>query len=795
MRWTQRKRTVAAALAAMLVAMASGRAAASGLLVPENKQIPPLAVKYLRVDARIDTQVATTHVVQEFQNSTDGDLECTFIFPLPKGAAVQRFAMYIGGKRVEGELLEKEKAARIYEEIVRRLKDPGLLEYMGGQLLKMRVYPVPRRGTQKVEVEYTQLLPRDGGLAEYVYPLRTGDRASRTLEDFTVAVRIRSDTPIRSVYSPTHEVGISRMSEHEAVAGVETRAALLDRDFQLFYTVSEKAFGLDLMTYRPDPAQPGQVLMLISPEHETDPAKRLPRDVVFALDTSGSMKEAQGEKLRQAKAALTACVEQLGPTDRFAIVQFATIARTFAEKDVWTRATDKEKARAVAWVEAFDANGGTNVSEALQRVFALPVEEDRPTTVLFLTDGRPTVDLTDIEALSQFVEEHNARSLRVFTFGVGDDVNTHLLDRMSDETGGLPEYVRPGEAIDGKVTRLFTKMSHPVLTDLEIEVPGVKLVEVYPRALPDLFHGSQIVLVGAYEGSGDSVIRLTGRRGPKRETFTYEGRFPKRTTERPFIAPLFAHRKIGYLLDQIRLHGESAELKEEVIRLSLAYGIETPYTSYLVLESKEQYAQYGIERRRANVAAPNEAPAGPPEAEGARRAQAADRLEETFAMEPADAPAAPTSARLGAGGAARPKTTADDVAGLDADEEALREADTGADAVTIATELQRLRQAENYQRDMVGTQTVQQRGDRRMTNYRGVWVDERFQGTEQLTKVKWGSEAYFALARERPELQTMLSLGQRVVVVTARNQALVVDDRDGAETMAAEAREALFEDQ
>ncbi|HUS45177.1 MAG TPA: VIT domain-containing protein, partial [Phycisphaerae bacterium] len=432
MMWT---RGVKLAAGLVLVAAIGSQAQGAGLLLPKDESLPPLAVKYLRVDAAIDNQVATTRVVQEFQNSTDADLECTYIFPLPKGAAVRDFAMYIGGKRVKGELLEKEKARKVYEEIVRRMKDPGLLEYMDGTLLRLRIYPVPARGTQKVELEYTEVVPVDDGLAEYVFPLRTGEKASRTLDDFTVAVRIKSATPIKSVYSPTHEVGVSRPSDHEAVAGVETREAVLDRDFHLFYTLSKKAFGLHLMTYRPNPDEPGLFLILISPAVEIDADRRVPRDVAFVLDTSGSMK---GEKIEQAKKALAFCIGKLAAADRFAIVQFSTIAQAFGEEGRWTRAGDEHKRAARDWVGGFEAAGGTNIGEALERVFALPVDEARPATVLFLTDGRPTVNVTDIEALSKFVKDNNKRNLRVFTFGVGDDVNTHLLDRMSDETGGLP---------------------------------------------------------------------------------------------------------------------------------------------------------------------------------------------------------------------------------------------------------------------------------------------------------------------------------------------------------------------
>ncbi len=786
----------AASLLLVLVAAVEMRGA--GLLVPKDKSLPPLAVKYLRVDVRIENQAAVTHVVQEFQNSTDSNLECTYIFPLPKGAAVSDFAMYVNGKRTKGELVEKEKARQVYEEIVRRTRDPALLEYMDGSLLRMRIFPVPAKGTQKVEVEYAEVVPMDGGLAEYVFPLRTGDKASQTLEDFTVAVRVKSETPLKSVYSPTHEVGVSRPNDYEAVAGVETKAAVLDRDFQLFWTVDKKDFGLSLMTYRPDPKQAGLFLILVSPKSEVNADERVPRDVAFVLDTSRSMK---GEKIEQAKKALKFCIGELAKDDRFAIVQFSTIAQSF-EPD-WKSADKAAKEKACAWIDKFEAAGGTNAGEALEAVFALPMEKNRPATILFVTDGRPTVNVTDPEALSKLVKENNKGNLRIFTFGVGDDVNTHLLDRMSDETGGLPEYIRGGEAIDGKVTRLFAKMSHPVLTDLAIEIPGVKVTEMYPRQLPDLFRGSQAVLVGSYEGAGDSVIRLRGRVGDKKEEFVYEGTFPEKCTDRSFIGPIWAHRKIGYLLDQIRLHGEDKELKDEIIRLSVAYGIETPYTSYLVLENSEQYKQYGLAVSGAapvaGVPTTSALSALAPAADSARREKAADRVEREFSgigRSSIGGAAAPTETptATGVGGGGPPYSSGGSVAGFRAGEEDLRKADTGAKAVDIAQNIQRLRQAENYGRDMRGVQNVQQRGNRQVANYRGVWVDDAFQGTEKVTKVRWGSSAYFRLARERPDLREIFSLGQRAVIVTARNQAVLVDTDEGVEELDDAQMKALFTD-
>jgi Ca-activated chloride channel family protein len=348
-------------------------------------------------------------------------------------------------------------------------------------------------------------------------------------------------------------------------------------------------------------------------------------------------------------------------------------------------------------------------------------------------------------------------------------------------TAGLPEYVRPDEPIDLKVTSLFSKMSHPVLTGLSLEVTNVKVLDLYPRELPDLFRGSQLVLVGSYEGNGDAAIRLKGSVGKRHEEFVYEDTFPKQSVERPFIGSIYAHRKIGYLLDQIRLHGEEPELKEEVTRLSLAYGIQTPYTSYLVLENEEQFKQYGIARDEAARAAGAPAPS--------REPAALNKMAEAI---------------TGAVGGRRAEMAAPQAAGDSAeargaysgvryDSDRLMSEAEGKGAVEIAQEMRKLKETEGG-RAAWGRGAVTSVGGRQFISYLGAWVDQRFEGTEKLTKILWGSEAYFKLLREHPELKDIFSLGQSLVVVTAKGQAVAIDPAQGEKDLTDEQLKELFTD-
>ncbi len=511
----------------------------------------------------------------------------------------------------------------------------------------------------------------------------------------------------------------------------------------------------------------------------------------------------------QAKKALKFCLDKLQKQDRFAIVQFSTSAETYA--DGWTDATEDNLKKAGEWVGKMEAAGGTTISGALAKAFALKYDDARPATVIFITDGQPTVDVTDPEAILKTVKENNKRNLRIFTFGVGDDVNAKLLDRIAGETGGLPEYVHEGEAVDGKITRLASKMTHPVLTGLSLEVTNVKVAETFPKDLPDLFRGSQVVLVGTYTGDGPGAVRLKGSVGAKKEEFVYEETFPKKSTDKAFIGSLYAQRKIGFLLDQIRLHGENKELKDEVVRLSLAYGIETPYTSYLVLENDKQYAQYGINRDQSlgrtkntfsgvsvwspvpTAVAPAAPPASGPAREEASRVTAAKVADMYGGGGRGGASTGATNSLAGPGEQSfgLPMDQSGALHGVTADD--LEKADAGKTAVDIAEKIQRLRQTEG-DRTASAAKMVQYRGGRQFVNFRGVWVDERFQGTEQVTKIKWGSEAYFSLLRANPELKEILSLGERVVIATAKGKAVAIDSEEGADKMTADEVKALTTD-
>ena len=557
----------------------AGSARAQGVLVPTQPDVPPLAMRSHEVHVAIEDQVAVTRVVQTFRNDTDRQLEAIYYFPVPKGASVRKFVMWVDGKEVPGELVEADKARQIYTDIVRRTQDPGLLEYVGNNLLRVRVFPVPARGEQKLAISFTSVAGSDAGLIEYIYPLRADNKSARTLEKFTLDADLKAQHAVQNIYSPTHPIKVTRVNDRHARVHYEGRGVALDKDVQLYYTTASKDVGLTALLHRPVRDAAGHFMLLISPRAELARTQEVPRDMVFVLDTSGSM---YGKRIEQARSALKYCLRNLGPKDRFGLIQFATTVNKYG--DNLQPATARHIQQAQDWVNGLEATGSTNINDALLAALEMRSSDaSRCFTVVFFTDGQPTISEQNPVQIVRNVMAKNTASTRIFTFGVGDDVNAVLLDQLADKTRSVSSYVRETEDIEAKVSGLYAKISHPVLTNLKLTVgEGVTLSEVYPPQLPDLFHGSQLVVLGRYRGHGHVPVTLRGTVGTDHRDFVYEVKFPHKTKgDRAFVEDLWARRKVGYLLDQIRTSGTNKELVDEVVRLAKKHGITTPYTSYL----------------------------------------------------------------------------------------------------------------------------------------------------------------------------------------------------------------------
>ncbi len=565
---------------AFLVCLLASSAFANGIVVetaPEGP-LPPVRMKEHRVTAAIRDRAANVTVEQVFLNHTKDVLEGTYLFPLPPDAAVGEFAMTVGDRLVKGEVLEASRARAIYESIVRKRRDPGLLEYAGRGVFRARVFPLEPGKETRVRLTYQQVLAEEAGAVEFTYPLGADGLNRAPLESVTVDVRFESGAELRSVLCPSHAVDVRREGARGARVTYEAARRRELREMRIWFGRSADEVALTALSSLPREGE-GTFLAALAPRLVAGEADIVPKDVVYVLDTSGSM---GGTKIEQAKAALKQGLSMLRAEDRFGIVAFSSEARPFRRE--LAAPTDESRGDAVRWIDAQDARGGTALEDGLRTALGMGMP-GRLFLVVLLTDGRPTIGFTRMDEILDSARKSNVAGARVYTFGVGEDLDVTLLDRIAEETGGRRHYIAPHEEIGRGVTDFLRSVDRPLLTDVRLET-GEGVTEIYPRRMPDLFAGGEVVVLGRYGKPGEHVLRLVGRR--RGEDVAFEFRLGLSGDARhAYLERLWAQRKIAFLLDEMRLHGESKELADEVTRLGTLHALVTPYTAGLVIEEGE----------------------------------------------------------------------------------------------------------------------------------------------------------------------------------------------------------------
>ncbi len=540
-------------------------------------------------DIKVDIvdQVAKTYITQTFSNDTDSNLAGTYLFPLPDDTTFSSFSLHIDGKPVEGKILEANAARTEYEQIVRSMVDPGLLEFADYKTVRARIFPIPAHGTKKVELEYTQVLKAENGMLKYRFPLKAEGEAE-PVESIKMNVKLAGKQPIRTIWSPTHTVTSTRKGDTEATVSLAATNTVPDKDFFLYYSISDKDVAANLLTHRKSD-EDGYFLMTLSPPVTSKGPTA--KDIVVVADTSGSM---QGEKMEQNKKALKYIVDALSPEDRFSLIQFNTDADAFSPKLL--AASPEHKKAAEKFISELDARGGTNISDALSLGTTILNEaSDRPAYLVLITDGEPTVGETVVDKLLQGVK--SKRDIRIFDFGVGYDVNTRLLNKLAEEHHGTSQYVEPSESLEVALSNFYQKIKSPVLSDVKIAYDGIQVKDVYPKEVKDIFAGQQVLLIGRYKGEGKASLKLSGRINNENKDFAFPMEFAKEDTGHSYLPRIWAMRRIGYLTEVAHANDESKEVVDEIIALSQKYGIISAYTSYLVTDPSESH---GSAMRRNN---------------------------------------------------------------------------------------------------------------------------------------------------------------------------------------------------
>ncbi len=686
----------------LLILLSCGAVLADGVVVPyyyfEEPQGPPeirVTIDVHRVTVDIDGGLAVTEVYEEFVNRYDYSIEAVYLFPVPENAAVDRFSVIVDGREVTAEALPAEEAAELYTTALREGGRASLLEFMGRGAFRASLGVLEPGERLPVTISYSELLEPADGLYHYSYPLDIEAFTYDPVDELSIDVELRSEQPVLNVYSTSHAVEPRRTND-AVIVEYREQGARPDSDFELYYKTSTEELAASLLT---DAAEDGGggFLLVLTPQPEPR-GGTLPKDIVFCFDISGSMR---GEKLDQARSALQYCLERLDPRDRFEVIVFSTEVRGLF--DGLVAADEDNLDRAVEFVGGLEAEARTNLDGALRAgLKLLDNDNERPRSLVFLTDGKPTVGVRDDVSIVDNVLELDSAS-RAYIFGVGHDLNAVLLDHLARVQRGAVVYVEPGEDLQAAITGFYEKIHGPVLTDLELDFGGAGAYDLYPPTPPDLFAGEQLTLAGRFAEPGVHTLTLSGNAGGETVLRDFKLDFGRENNDA--VELIWARRKVGFLLEQIRLESEDENLVEQVEELALRYGIVTPYTSLAWAEAEPE-AGYAVGDPAVNYTL----------------------------HEAADGVGFGTSGALREG------------AGAVAESKAIDELQAGVGG-----------------RGSVG---VRRALGRAFYLLDGVWTDSEYdEEAMQSEEIVQASDEFFELLGEHPEVAEALALGERVIVV------------------------------
>lgn len=558
-------------------------------MIPECRR--PMAAQVVRTSSRVradlDGRVVRYEVSETYTNRGGMIGEADYLLPLPKGAVFEDLALSINGEMVTGETMNADHARGVYEEIVRKLRDPALVEWMGHGLLRTRIFPIQPGEEKRVVVRFRAIAEREGDALrlDWLGGRRAADAGGSSSFTFSYA----DDATLGAAYSPTHSLNTTH-EEGRRVARIDDARGPVTL---LVPVRSRASAAISLLANAPN-GEDGFALITLSPPAQS--ARATPRDIALVIDVSGSM---SGRKIEQARAAGRQLLQTLTPSDRFRLIDFSSDVRSF--RDGWSAATAPNVRSAVEYLDALRANGGTNIQGALDEALASDSPDGRLPLVLFLTDGAPTVGEQRPDAIVQHAGDLR-RQRRIFTFGIGADVNAALLEQLALQGRGTATFVRPEESVERAVGIVTDRLTRPVATDVHIHADGVRLYGMEPQGAIDLFAGQDLVVLARYSGTREDatlVIEGSTSDGPVR--WTGRVSFPGHATQNSFVARLWAAQRVGYLSAERHRTGGNPELDAELRQLGERYGIPTELTSYLVTEHGALSQGGGI-RKDANFA-------------------------------------------------------------------------------------------------------------------------------------------------------------------------------------------------
>ncbi len=610
-------------LTALLVGiglLASTGSQAAGLLTPADGSLPALEIRDHQVQVVIEDGYAITTVEQVFHNPHARDLEAIYSFPVPEKGSVAEFTLWIDGKPVSGEVVEKQEAKRIYEEEKAAGREAGVTEKDSYKTFDVKVSPVRAGQDTRIRLAYLQPAQVDTGIGRYVYPLEEGGVDEEKLAFWTANdkvtgrfgfdLRLKSAYPVDAMRLPGHpQAAVQRYGQGEWTASVGNSmgaavvveegagqsasfnptgapAYTLDNDLVVYWRHQAGLPGsVDLVTHKPDPSGRGSFMLVVTPGDDLKPITE-GRDWVFILDISGSM---QGKYATLAEGVNKA-LGKLRPEDRFRVVLFNRSARELTSGFV--QATAEKIHHWSGQVAAIQPTDGTNLYAGL-KLGLDALDADRTSGLVLVTDGVANVGETKQR---RFIELVKKKDVRLFTFIMGNSANRPLLEAMTKASGGFAIGVSNSDDIVGQILTATSKVTHQALHGVKLKIKGIKTADLTPKQIGSLYRGQQLVMFGHYWGDGEADVSLSGKVSGQPIEYNTRFAFPATASENPEIERLWAYAKIEDMLAEMDDFGEQADLKRAVIDLGVEYGLVTDYTSMLVLR-EEQFQHYGIKRQ------------------------------------------------------------------------------------------------------------------------------------------------------------------------------------------------------
>ena len=579
---------------AIMATLATRPVQAAGLLVADGGFGGVLEVKEQDVRVTINNGIAVTEVSQVFRNTENRVVEALYTFPVPNKASVSNFSMWINGKEMIGEVVEKQRARQIYESYKQTRRDPGLLEQVDYKRFEMRVFPIAAGAEQRIQITYYQELDFDHDCAQYVYPLSTVTQKNldqSTRGRFSFALDVKSEVPIVELASPSHAdqlVVVKHKGAHYWQASLETQRGDLSRDVVVRLGLARPRTGIDLITSKTS-GEDGYFQLTLTAGEELD-SKLKGSDYVFVVDVSGSMMH--DGKLALSREAVAAFVGSLDNQDRFEVITFNIAANPLFS--TLKPVTAEAQKQAGEFLRSQRAMGGTILRPAIEAAYRYH-DSDRQLNVVVLSDGM-TEQAEQRELLALI--GGRPKGATVFCVGIGNEVNRPLLGQLAKETGGLATFISSGDDFERHAEAFRRKLVRPAATGVKIGFEGAAVYDLEPPTLPNLYHGQPVRLYGRYKTSGAAKVVVSAEILGSPLNQALEVTLPAANDKNPEIERMWAFHRVERLMGEDRGKG-AASNRDEIVRLCEGYSITSEFASLIVLENDAEYQRWKIDRRNA----------------------------------------------------------------------------------------------------------------------------------------------------------------------------------------------------